>query len=178
MFSNFFPKILSFMRKYRKWGGAREVAHARWRRVACRISKATRAQAHASAHAPPHPLPPTHTQICNIYSFSTAKTVSRTHFNVTFIQGGSNMTGTNCDLFTHNQSRSYLNHLVHTLPVFWNITNARCPPSNFSTILLKARKFLPNDTASHPVTVETSYFSSVHLFSLWTSYSRTRRHET
>jgi hypothetical protein len=24
------------------------------------------------------------------------------------------MTGTNCDLFTHKQSRSYLNHLVHT----------------------------------------------------------------
>jgi hypothetical protein len=24
------------------------------------------------------------------------------------------MTGTNCDLFTHNQSRSYLNHLVYT----------------------------------------------------------------
>jgi hypothetical protein len=31
-----------------------------------------------------------------------------------FVQGGSNMTGTNCDLFTHNQSRSYLNHLVPT----------------------------------------------------------------
>ena len=30
------------------------------------------------------------------------------------LQGGSNMTGTNCDLFTHNQSRSYLNHLVHS----------------------------------------------------------------
>ena len=29
------------------------------------------------------------------------------------VQGGSNMTGTNCDLFTHNQSRSYLNHLVY-----------------------------------------------------------------
>jgi hypothetical protein len=29
-----------------------------------------------------------------------------------YVQGGSNMTGTNCDLFTHNQSRSYLNHLV------------------------------------------------------------------
>jgi hypothetical protein len=28
------------------------------------------------------------------------------------LEGGSNMTGTNCDLFTHNQSRSYLNHLV------------------------------------------------------------------
>jgi hypothetical protein len=24
------------------------------------------------------------------------------------------MTGTNSDLFTHNQSRSYLNHLVHS----------------------------------------------------------------
>jgi hypothetical protein len=32
------------------------------------------------------------------------------------VQGGSNMTGTNCDLFTHNQSRSYSNHLV--LPRF------------------------------------------------------------
>jgi hypothetical protein len=30
-----------------------------------------------------------------------------------FKQGGSNMTGTNCDLFTHKSSRSYLNHLVH-----------------------------------------------------------------
>jgi hypothetical protein len=32
------------------------------------------------------------------------------------VQGGSNMTGTNCDLFTHNQSLSYLNHLVCFLP--------------------------------------------------------------
>jgi hypothetical protein len=28
------------------------------------------------------------------------------------VQGGSNMTGTNCDLFTHKLSRSYLSHLV------------------------------------------------------------------
>jgi hypothetical protein len=28
------------------------------------------------------------------------------------IQGGSNMAGTNYDLFTHKSSRSYLNHLV------------------------------------------------------------------
>jgi hypothetical protein len=28
------------------------------------------------------------------------------------IQGDSNMTWTNCDLFTHKLSRSYLNHLV------------------------------------------------------------------
>jgi hypothetical protein len=25
------------------------------------------------------------------------------------------MTGTNCDLFTHKSSRSYLNHLVYTM---------------------------------------------------------------
>jgi hypothetical protein len=29
------------------------------------------------------------------------------------IQGGLNMTGTNCDLFIHKSSRSYLNHLVY-----------------------------------------------------------------
>jgi hypothetical protein len=33
----------------------------------------------------------------------------------TNLQGGSNMTGTNCDLFTHNQSRSYLNHLEYLI---------------------------------------------------------------
>jgi hypothetical protein len=33
--------------------------------------------------------------------------------NLSYIQGGSNMTGRNCDLFTHKSSRSYLNHLVH-----------------------------------------------------------------
>jgi hypothetical protein len=32
--------------------------------------------------------------------------------NARIVQGGSNMTGTNCDLFTHNHSRSYLNDLV------------------------------------------------------------------
>jgi hypothetical protein len=32
--------------------------------------------------------------------------------NIEYIQGGSNMTGTNCDLFTHKSSRSYLNHLL------------------------------------------------------------------
>jgi hypothetical protein len=38
-----------------------------------------------------------------------------------YVQGGSNMTGTNCDLFTHNQSRSYLNHLVSSASAPWNI---------------------------------------------------------
>ena len=41
------------------------------------------------------------------------------------IQGGSNMTGTNGDLFTHNQSRSYLNHLVLCEDIHvWNFTIA------------------------------------------------------
>ena len=35
-------------------------------------------------------------------------------FTAVIIKGGSNMTGTNCDLFTHKSSRSYLNHLVIT----------------------------------------------------------------
>jgi hypothetical protein len=43
---------------------------------------------------------------CNVDNPS-AKTTNCSH-----IQGGSNMTGTNCDLFIHNQSRSYSNHLV------------------------------------------------------------------
>jgi hypothetical protein len=39
--------------------------------------------------------------------------VKKDGFNNTIsVQGGSNMTGTNCDFFTHKQSRSYLNHLV------------------------------------------------------------------
>ena len=29
------------------------------------------------------------------------------------------MTGTNCDLFTHKSSRSYLNHLVFPRKIFW-----------------------------------------------------------
>ena len=33
-------------------------------------------------------------------------------WDFTQLQGSSNMTGTNCDLFTHKSSRSYLNHLV------------------------------------------------------------------
>jgi hypothetical protein len=66
-----------------------------WRRVACWISKATRAQAHDRAppthtrmyppspprgRRPPPPPPPTHTQK---YFFPTATTVSWTRLNVT-----------------------------------------------------------------------------------------------
>jgi hypothetical protein len=46
-----------------------------------------------------------------------AASLNKQHVKSVFIlviQGGSNMTGTNCDLFTHKSSRSYLNHLVVT----------------------------------------------------------------
>jgi hypothetical protein len=50
-----------------------------------------------------------------------------------YIQGGSNMTGSNCDLFTHKSSLSYLNHLVFITyeteacfnPVIHNFTGGR-----------------------------------------------------
>jgi hypothetical protein len=45
--------------------------------------------------------------------------VCRHNSCVFIIQGVSNMTGTNCDLFTHKSFRSYLNHLV-ILPHFLN----------------------------------------------------------
>jgi hypothetical protein len=43
------------------------------------------------------------------------------------IQGGSNMTGTNCDLFTHNHSRSYLNHLVDWILLAQDRNRQRAP---------------------------------------------------
>jgi hypothetical protein len=44
------------------------------------------------------------------------------------VQGGLNMTGTNCDLFTHNQSRSYLNHLVCGRAVAQALVPSRSSP--------------------------------------------------
>ena len=37
---------------------------------------------------------------------------------VKYVQGGSNMTGTDCLQFTHKKSRSYLNHLVSKSIIF------------------------------------------------------------
>ena len=45
------------------------------------------------------------------------------------IQGGSNMTGTNCDLFTHKSSRSYLNHLVYRKMSCWYLLQGSSPSS-------------------------------------------------
>jgi hypothetical protein len=59
------------------------------------------------------------------------------------IQGGSNMTGTNCDLFTHKYSRSYLNHLVFCVGFdagFWILFQYR---SKFICLLTyEAKAFL------------------------------------
>ena len=58
-----------------KYSGAREATYdvSIWRiRVACWISKATCTHAHAYALALKHKHGRAHTQICNIYSFSTA----------------------------------------------------------------------------------------------------------
>jgi hypothetical protein len=48
--------------------------------------------------------------LCSVKSLSEEK-----KSNCPYIQGGSNMTRTDCGLFTHNQSRSYLNHLAHII---------------------------------------------------------------
>jgi hypothetical protein len=56
------------------------------------------------------------------------------------IQGGSNMNGTNCDLFTHNQSRLYLNHLVY----IWQIEYS---PDTYACIYRGEHKF--SKTRSH-----------------------------
>jgi hypothetical protein len=104
MFSNFFPKIVTFIRKRRIiWCSQR--TQTIWRmRVACWISKMKSAKAHACAvHLHPH---------ASSHSRTHMLTHTHTHTEKYVIQGGSNMTGTNCDLFTHKSSRSYLNHLV------------------------------------------------------------------
>ena len=73
------------------------------------------------------------------------------------IQGGSNMTATNCDLFTHKSSRSYLNHLVYS---FTYVSKKR-DESKFSkcmsytkisvcTYQVPYAYWMPNSSHSHP----------------------------
>ena len=87
MFSNFFPKTVPFMRQCGKCGGATSENTISRMRFVCWINKARRAHAHADAHATgTHTLESTHTQPrsdrCNMYCFSTATVVSRTHLCV------------------------------------------------------------------------------------------------
>ena len=62
-FSNFFPKIVPFMRECRKIWWSQQRQMAKWRRVACWISKTTRAHAHTHALAPTRARK--RTEICN-----------------------------------------------------------------------------------------------------------------
>ena len=88
MLSNFFPKIVSFMRECRKiWSSQRGCRWQNGGALHAGYIKATRAQAHVSApalistHARTHPR--THeskralaqTDICNAYCFSTATVI-------------------------------------------------------------------------------------------------------
>ena len=75
------------------------------------------------------------------------------------IQGGSNMTGTNCDLFTHKQSRSYLNHLVSKKCKVW--TNLR-KLENVFTCTVSQTKYL-----QQPVYNPALSQSDSHVFQGW-----------
>jgi hypothetical protein len=124
----FFSKIVPFRRQSRKiwWGhGATKDVTIRRIRFACWISKATRLHAHAHAYAPGHKYKgaraPTHEYI---------------------IQGGSNMTGTNCDilhtispghiwttlylclLYGNNNSRKRLNVILYSHCRLFSLTSA------------------------------------------------------
>jgi hypothetical protein len=65
------------------------------------------------------------------------------------------MTGTNCDLFTHKQSRSYLNHLVHIThsQTFKEIHT--CLKINFYLLFLSRARFY-----KHVVHLRDSFHAS------------------
>jgi hypothetical protein len=64
------------------------------------------------------------------------------------VQGGSNMTGTNCDLFIHKSSRSYLNHLVKQAEptVCWPNINTRV---RYGTVRLQSVCCIIGKTEKH-----------------------------
>ena len=136
-----------------KHGGAREAANGNTilcRHMACCINKAKRARictcsrvratttTHTQAHECTHRH--THTDYCNTHCFSKASMVSWTRLNMAlYVKGGLNMAGTNCDLFTHKMSRSYLNHLVHCLSCYKHIW---CCCICSKTAILKSMKYI------------------------------------
>jgi hypothetical protein len=76
-------------------------------------------------------------------------------YSVTQIQGGSNMTGTNCDLFTHKSSRSYLNHLVSAENKIMKLVNMQSP--------LGSSLLVPHIFPQHPVPKIFSLCSSLNV---------------
>ena len=114
MFSYVFPRIVSFMRHMKNVVESERSQMAIWLRK------------HTPAPVNPHPRAHTHTRTrthsqkyVRLIAFPRQQwcrervlVLCCMYMPLLFIQGGSNMTRTNCDLFTHNQYRSYLNHLV------------------------------------------------------------------
>jgi hypothetical protein len=95
-------KTLLALGSYPLWQKLRDLKYGDWK--TCKVSDVCQMFSFLLS-----PLP------CIICSHSTIRCyiISAADIVVLYdIQGGSNMTGTNCDLFTHNQPRSYLNHLV------------------------------------------------------------------
>ena len=100
------------------------------------------------------------------------------------IQCSSNMTGTNCDLFTHNQSRSYLNHLVYSgvgeaasktkwwRAAYWisNATRASTSPRPCTHTHTSTRTHSPTRTHTHTEMCNTYSFSTAEVVS-WTRRS-------
>jgi hypothetical protein len=79
------------------------------------------------------------------------------------IQGGSNMTGTNCDLFTHKSSRSYLNHLVcsYHARCFWDL---RAGYTNHNNSLTKSLMWSISKKAGVICEMETSSEIQFYVF--------------
>jgi hypothetical protein len=79
------------------------------------------------------------------------------------VQGGSNMTGTNCDLFTHKSSRSYLNHLVIVITVYgWTrirIAESMAVAGDENSISRNRRRLLKSTSDSGYVCVALVVFT-------------------
>jgi hypothetical protein len=120
VFSNFFPKQRRLWGNVKIFGGARGATNdvTIWRiRVECWISKATRAHANTDKYVLfiAFPRQQLFANVFRCYLIRALSVLFKFSLAPWNIQGGSTMTGTNCDLFTHKSSRSYLNHLVIVL---------------------------------------------------------------
>ena len=84
------------------------------------------------------------------------------------------MTGTNCDLFTHNQSRSYLNHLVQGLQWFKNDVRFECqhsksiPTDEFVSCAQKGNKTTALIFITQGTGHRTNYSTHFYYTGYWT----------
>jgi hypothetical protein len=103
-------------------------------------------------------LPGKCTDLVHIRLHNCFYTPSSAYGHVAVLQGGSNMTGTNCDLFTYNQSRSYLNHLVYVFRV-------RNPVSMHNIVLVCAEVQFTSERITSCRCIHVWSLSSIHTFS-------------